>query len=741
MKLNLKTILILALITTEVLFSCKERENNFAYTEIEIKKPEAPPKHKWCDASLSFEKRAEALVKALTLEEKISLMVDQSAAIERLDVPEYNWWNESLHGVARNGRATVFPQAIGLAATFDEDLAFRVADAISNEARAKFNASLKIGNRGKYAGLTFWTPNINIFRDARWGRGQETYGEDPFLTSRIGVNFVKGIQGNDPKFLKAAACAKHYAVHSGPEELRHEFDAIASKKDMAETYLPAFKALVTEGKVEGVMGAYNRVNGEAACASPYLLQDLLKKQWGFNGYIVSDCGAISDFHRFHKITKTRAESAALALNAGLNVNCGNVYNAIGEAIKQGLTTEKQLDKVLEQQLLTRFRLGFFDPSDSIKFNSIPEEVVDSKEHRAIALEAAQKSIVLLKNSNNTLPIDKNIKSAYVVGPHASSEEILLGNYYGLTSDTKTILDGIVSKVSSGTSINYKQGILPYRKNVNPIDWSTGEAANADVTIAVLGISGLFEGEEGEAIASGSKGDRTDLRLPQHQIDYIKKIKSYKKNNPLVLILTGGAPIALPELYDLADAILFVWYPGEEGGQAVADVMFGDISPSGKLPITFPKSVKDLPPYEDYNMKNRTYKYAEKEPQFPFGFGMSYAEFKYSNLSVTKNEVSFTLTNNSKMAAEEVAQVYVSSPKAGKGDPFSNLVAFKRVKLNSGESQKVVIPLKENAFLQYNEDGKTAIRAGNYNVYVGGASPGSASMRLGVSSVTETISLK
>ena len=700
-------------------------------SNVTAQKNKNPENFEWFDTDKSFKQRAKALVASLTLEEKISLMVDQSAPIDRLNIPEYNWWNECLHGVARNGRATVFPQAIGLAATFDEDLIFKVADAISTEARAKFNASIAIGNRGKYAGLTFWTPNINIFRDPRWGRGQETYGEDPYLTSKIGVNFVKGLQGDHPKYLKSAACAKHYAVHSGPEELRHEFDAIASKKDMAETYLPAFEALVKEAKVEGVMGAYNRVNGEGACASPYLLEKLLKDSWGFKGYIVSDCWALSDLHKFHKVTQTAEESAAAALNVGLNVNCGNVYPALDGAIKQGLTTEKQLDKVLQHQLLTRFKLGFFDPPNKNPYNTITTDIVDSEAHRSIALEAAQKSIVLLKNKNSILPLKKDLKSVYVAGPNAAREDVLLGNYYGVTSKTQTILDGIVSKVSAGTSINYKQGLLPFQKNINPIDWSTGEISRAEVGIIVMGLSGNYEGEEGEAIASESKGDRVDIRLPQNQIDYIKKIKAKNTGNPLVLVLTGGSPIAMPEIYDLVDAIVFAWYPGEEGGQAVADILFGDIVPSGKLPITFPKSVDDLPPYNDYTMKGRTYKYMTKTPQFPFGFGLSYTSFKYDNLKVSKEKASFSITNNGNVDAEEVAQVYVSSPNAGKNDPISTLVGFTRVSLKAGVTKQVSIPFSKKAFIQFDSDGKEITRKGTYTIHVGGASPNTITTTLGI----------
>ncbi len=687
----------------------------------------------WQNTSLSFEARSEALVDAMTLEEKVSVMTHNSAAIPRLNVPEYNWWNESLHGVARNGRATVFPQAIGLAATFDKDLLYRVATAISDEARAKYNTSIAIGNRGIYAGLTFWTPNINIFRDPRWGRGQETYGEDPFLTSQMATAYVKGLQGDHPKYLKAAACAKHYAVHSGPEELRHKFDAITTKKDLFETYLPAFEALVTEADVAGVMGAYNRVNGELACASDFLIDEVLRKRWNFDGYLVSDCWAIKDFWEHHKVTDSPEASAALALNKGLHVNCGETYQVLGKAIQQGLTTEKQLNQVLKQQLITRFKLGLFDPLGSNPYDTIPVSVVDSPKHRKLALEAARKSIVLLKNKNKLLPLNKNIKSVYVVGPHAASEEVLLGNYFGLSSSTQTILDGIVSQVSAGTTINYKQGILDYRENVNPIDWSTGEAKAADVCIAVMGISSTYEGEEGEAIASPNRGDRVNIKLPQHQIEYLKKIKK-DNNKPLVLVLTGGSPIAIPELLDLVEAVVFVWYPGEEGGTAVGEVLFGQVSPSGKLPVTFPKSITQLPPYEDYTMKGRTYRYMTEEPLFPFGFGLNYADLSYSKLIIIQKDqrilVSAEIRNNSEQDVEEVAQLYISSPKAGKEDPIYTLKGFQRIAIKAKSTQQISFVLQKPDFQSIGSKGEPVIHPGDFTIYVGGSLPSSRSIALG-----------
>lgn len=694
-------------------------------------------KYAWDNLQLSNEERVDLLIAEMTLEEKASQLLDVCEPIERLGIPEYNWWNEALHGVARNGRATVFPQAIAFGATFDEELIFRVATAISDEARAKHNEAVKIGNRSRYSGLTFWSPNVNIFRDPRWGRGQETYGEDPFLTSRIGVSFVKGLQGDHEKYMKAAACAKHYAVHSGPEELRHEFDVVVSKKDLFETYLPAFKALVTEAHVEGVMGAYNRLYGAPCCGSPYLLQDILRDQWGFKGYIVSDCGAISDFHLYHKVTQTPEESAALALQSGTTINCGNTYSVLKGALEQELITEELINTRLKESLLTRFKLGLFDPEGSNPYDDISSEVVDSEKHRKLAKEVAQKSIVLLKNSNNVLPLKKDTKRIYVVGPNAANEEVLLGNYYGLTSSTQTILDGIVAKVSLGTTINYKSGVLPYRDNVNPIDWTTGGAGNSDVCIAVMGISGLLEGEEGESLASDNKGDKATLKLPQNQIDFFKKLRR-NTTKPLVLVLTGGSPIAIPELHDLADAILFVWYPGEEGGNAVADVLFGDVNPSGKLPITFPKSIEQLPPYIDYNMAGRTYKYMTKEPMYPFGFGLSYTTFAYKNMKIDDDlKVTVDVSNTGDDDAEEVFQLYISSPLAGQGDPLYDLKSFSRDIIKAGETKSISFQLTKDSFFQFNEDGEEVIRSGAYKVYVGGALPSKRSMDLGASRHVET----
>ncbi len=694
----------------------------------------------WFDTSLPNDQRVQELISAMTVEEKISQLIDVNEAIPRLGIQRYNWWNECLHGVARNGRATVFPQAIAFGATFDEDLIYEVATAISDEARAKFNIAQKMGNYSRYAGLTFWSPNINIFRDPRWGRGQETYGEDPFLTSRIGVAFVRGLQGDDPNYMKVAACAKHYAVHSGPEALRHEFNAVVSQKDLWETYLPAFEALVTEAKVEGVMGAYNRTNGEACCASPTLLHDILTEKWGFNGYIVSDCGAIGDIWRDHHLAETPEEASAMALKAGLDVNCGRTFLSLKKALDKNLITEVDLDNALADLLQTKIKLGLLDGSDNTPFAKIPPEVINSDEHRQLARRVAQKSIVLVKNKNNVLPLKKDIKNIFVTGPQAANEDVLLGNYYGVTGNSVNILDGIVNKINLGSTINYKYGQLPFQENINPIDWTTGEAASADVCIAVMGISGLLEGEEGESLASATKGDKQDIRLPQAQIDFLKKIKANKQNNPLVVVLTGGSPIAIPEIYEIADAILYVWYPGEEGGTAVGDILFGDAVPSGRLPFTVPKSVDDLPPFEDYSMKGRTYKYMEKEPLFPFGFGLSYTTFEYSDLNISsengKAKVSVTLKNSGNFDAEEVAQIYLTSPLAGKGDPLYSLIAFKRVALPADTSKTIIFDLDKDSFSMVDENGEKVVRNGEYKIQVGGSLPGNRSKMLGATAVLE-----
>ena len=697
----------------------------------------------YLNQSLPVEVRVNNLVSKLTLEEKVYQMMNGSPAIPRLHIPEYNWWNEALHGVARSGVATIFPQAIGMAATFDDSLIFKVASSISDEARAMYNASVKRGYRSQYGGLTFWTPNINIFRDPRWGRGQETYGEDPFLTATLGVKFVNGLQGNNSKYLKVAACAKHFAVHSGPEKLRHTFNAQPSQKDLWETYLPAFHALVN-AKVEAVMCAYNRTDGEACCANTYLLQDVLRNQWGFKGHIVSDCGALDDIYQGHKLVADKTQAAALALRRGVNLNCGDTYLSLIDAVKKGIITEKQIDSSLAILLRTRFRLGLFDKETDNLYNRIPESVINSTSHRELAKKVAEESVVLLKN-NGVLPLRNDLKEYFITGPNASSVDVLLGNYYGVNGNLVTILEGLASQIRPGSQMHYRQGILLDRENINPIDWSSGEAKEADATIVVLGISGLLEGEEGESIASSSAGDRLDYNIPQNQIEYLKKLKR-ENSKPVIAVITGGSPMNLSEIHELADAVLLVWYPGEEGGNAVADIVFGRVSPSGKLPITFPKSLDQLPAYEDYSMKGRTYRYMKEEPMYPFGFGLSYTSFSYSNLHLSKNTVQknetavaeVIVTNTGKFKSDEVVQLYLTREDLGESTPLYSLKGFKRISLEPGASKKISFPITPNAMELINEEGRPVMVSGKIKISIAGSLPSGRSEALGAAKHVETI---
>ena len=697
----------------------------------------------WKDPAQPLEKRVSDLIHQLTLEEKISQMNHRSAEIKHLGIPAYNWWNESLHGVARSGVATIYPQAIALGATFDENLIYRVSNAISDEARAMYNASIDKGYHLQYAGLSFWTPNINIFRDPRWGRGQETYGEDPFLTAKIGVAFVKGLQGNNPDYLKVAACAKHFAVHSGPERLRHEFDAIASAKDLRETYLPAFKALV-DANVEAVMCAYNSTNGEPCCANNFLLTDVLRKEWGFKGHILSDCWAIADFYSDagHKVVKNAAEASALAVKSGVSLNCGDEYPYLIQAVKEGLITEKEIDEALVILLRSRFRLGLFDPLESNPYNQISVDVINSEANRQLAREAAVKSMVLLKN-NGALPLRNDLPAYFITGPNAASVDAVIGNYYGVNPEIVTVLEGVSGAIAPGSQLQYRAGALLDRKNVNPIDWTTSAAQAADVCIVVIGITGLIEGEEGESIASAHYGDRLDYNLPENQIEFLKGIR---KNNskPIITVVTGGSPMNLAEVHELSDAVLLAWYPGEEGGNAVADIIFGKESPSGRLPITFPKSLEQLPPYEDYSMKGRTYKYMTAEPLYPFGFGLSFTKFLYTDarLSIAKirknqsTELSVTVANSGKVSSEEVVQLYVTDQQASVDVPIYSLKEIKRVKLEAGQSQVVKFVITPEMLKIVNNKGEHVLESGKFTLSVGGSLPGKRSEVLGASPVQQ-----
>ncbi len=674
--------------------------------------------------ALSVDKRIDDLIGRLTLEEKASLMLYNSPAIEHLGIPAYNWWNECLHGVARAGEATVFPQAIGLAATFDDELIFRVADAISDEARAKHHLAVKKGNRSQYSGLSFWTPNINIFRDPRWGRGQETYGEDPYLTSLIGVAFVKGLQGNDPKYLKASACAKHYVVHSGPEILRHRFNALPSERDFRETYLPGFEALVKAG-VESVMCAYNRTYDKPCCGSSYLLDTILKKEWGFTGHIVSDCWALDDIWARHKLVTDKVQATAMAAKAGVNLNCGYLYKYLPAAVDSGLIDESLVEKDLKPLLRTRFKLGLFDPEEMVPFSKIPADVVDSDIHRKLALETATKAVVLLKNRNNILPINPDtLSTMLVVGPTAADITTLFGNYNGFSKKMVTILEGIIGRAGIGTTVEYNQGFMFHNDTIMTGFW---QANRADATVVCIGINSLFEGEQGDAMLNPDGGDRMKIELPANQIEYVKKMRKKINDKPLIVVVTGGSAIALGEVADLADAILFAWYPGEEGGNAVADIIFGNVSPSGRLPVTFYKSTDDLPLFEDYNMDGRTYKYFNGEPLYPFGYGLSYSDFSYTKIASDRKRYSnedtivivVSAKNTGNMDGEEVIQIYARKATPGKDDPIKVLVGFKRLFLKKGESGKVELKIPVKTFARWDiEKQKYLVRPGKYFISAG-----------------------
>ena len=697
-------------------------------------------KEAYFDETKPIDERINILISKMTLAEKVQQMMNNSPAIPRLEVPAYDWWNEALHGVGRSCGATVFPQAIGLAATFDEDLSLRTATAISDEARAIHNAAVAIDNRARYTGLTFWTPNINIFRDPRWGRGQETYGEDPYLTGRMGLNFMKGLQGDNPKYLKVAACAKHFAVHSGPERLRHVFDAEVTNKDLNETYLPAFKILV-EGGVESIMCAYNRTNTEPCCGSALLLVDILRKKWGFKGHVVSDCGAIRDINEGHKVTTDKVHSVALSLKKGVNLNCGEEYYPyLIDAVKQGLVTEVEINQSLAVLLKTRFKLGMFDKDENNPYTSIPESVINSDKHREIALESAQKSIVLLKN-NGVLPLKKTIHSLFLTGPNATSVDALLGNYYGLNQTMVTIQEGLLSHVSKGTVMQYKQGFLAARDNVNPKDWTSGDAKMADVCIVSMGLTGNLEGEEGESIESTCFGDRLDYNLPKNQIDFLRKLRKDNKK-PIVVIINAGSPVNMAEISELADAVVWAWYPGEEGGNAVADVIFGDISPSGRLPITFPKTFDQLPPYEDYNMKGRTYRFMSQEPFYPFGYGLSYTKFNYSNLKLNKPKIKngdsiqaeVTILNVGKTESDEVVQLYIKREDGNIITPLFSLKGFQRIHLKVGETIKVNFLITPEMMSNFDNNGDEVLKNGGVQIFIGGSLPTQRSIDLGMSPV-------
>ncbi len=697
----------------------------------------------------AFRARAKELVEQMTLEEKVSQTLHGAPAIERLGIKAYNWWNEGLHGVARAGIATIFPQSIGLAATFDEDFIEEIADAISTEGRAKFNMQQAKDDTDIYKGLTFWSPNVNIFRDPRWGRGHETFGEDPYLTSRLGVRFVEGLQGHDENYLKAAACAKHFAVHSGPEDIRHSFDAVASKQDMAETYLPAFKACVQEAHVEAVMGAYNRTNGEPCCGHKVLLKDTLRDAWGFQGHVVSDCWAIKDFHEGHHVTDTPVESVALAMNNGCDLNCGNLFVYLKQAVEEGKVPESRLDEALVNLFTTRMKLGVFDELEANPFNQIPYTVVDSKEMKELNLKAAEKCVVLLKNEDDLLPLDKSkYKTVGVIGPNANNRRALVGNYEGTASRYVTVLEGIQDYLGEEVRVMTSEGChlcRPKSQNLamenDRISEVKGVCDASDVIIAVMGLDSGLEGEEGDEGNEFASGDKPNLNLPGLQEEVLKTI--YASGKPVVLVLLSGSALAVNWADEHIPAIIQGWYPGAQGGKALAKVIFGDVNPEGKLPVTFYRSTEELPAFTDYSMKGRTYRYMQGEALYPFGYGLSYTDFEYRDIAldttcVTEDgvEVTATVTNVGDMAGGETVQVYVKVCK--EGTPNAQLKAIKKLHLAAGESQVVSLQLPKEAFGLYDEEGVLRIEEGTVKLYIGGQAPDSRSEKLTGQKVTELV---
>jgi beta-glucosidase len=716
----------------------------------------AAAQHPYLNPDLSPEARAADLVSRMTLDEKVLQMQNGAPALDRLNIPAYDWWNEALHGVARAGQATVFPQAIGLAATFDTELMGRIADVISTEARAKYNEAIRNNQHGRYQGLTFWSPNINIFRDPRWGRGQETYGEDPYLTSRMAVAFIKGMQGTDPHYYKVIATAKHYAVHSGPEPSRHSFNVDPSPRDLAETYLPAFRASILEGKAYSVMCAYNAVNGVPACANTDLLVKTLRGDWKFPGYVVSDCGAITDIFRGHNYKPSAAEASAVAVKAGTDLTCGTEYRSLVDAVKNDLITETEIDTSLKRLFAARFKLGMFDPPERVPWSKVPFSEVDSTEHRKLALEAAHKSIVLLKN-DGVLPLKSDIKTIAVVGPSAADAEALLGNYNGISSKLVAPLEGLQTQFAGKAKIRYCMGspyttqapsaipaalfadgtlkapvtgeyrfslrgrpggklFLDEKELVAPAQLEAGHTyklrvegagqlqwmppaepmlaeavktmRDSDITIAFIGLNPNLEGEEMRVNVPGFLGgDRTDLNLPAPQDRLLDA--AFATGKPVIVVLTSGSAVAIKSAKDRAAAVLAEWYNGEEAGTAIADTLAGINNPSGRLPVTFYNSADDLPPFADYSMNGRTYRYFKGEPLWPFGFGLSYSKFTYGPVHTNGNTVTSTVKNVSTVEGDQVVQLYLT--RTGPDVPIKELVGFQRVHLTPSQSTDVRFP--------------------------------------------------
>ncbi len=680
-------------------------------------------------------KRAEELVGRMTLEEKASQLRYDAPAIPRLKVPAYNWWNEALHGVARAGTATSFPQAIGMAAAFDEELMKEVGDAIALEGRAKYNSYSKQGDRDIYKGLTFWSPNVNIFRDPRWGRGHETYGEDPYLTGKLGVSFIKGLQGEGAE-LKAAACAKHFAVHSGPEDLRHEFDAQVSAKDLWETYLPAFEACVREGEVEAVMGAYNRTNGEPCCGHTVLMEEILRGKWEFQGHFVSDCWAIKDFHTGHMVTNTAPESAALALKKGCDVNCGNTYLHILKAYQLGLVTEDEITQAAVRLFTTRFLLGLFDETE---YDTISYDMVECKEHLELAAKAARESMVLLKN-NDILPLDKEqVKTIGVIGPNADSRRVMIGNYYGTSSHYTTVLEGIQKEAGEEIRVLYAEGCHLYKDRVEGLAMRQDRlseamivAANSDVVVLCLGLDETLEGEEMDQGNGVGSGDKQDLLLPEVQRELLDRL--LEQSTPVILCLMAGSALDISNANEKAAAILQTWYPGAGGGKQVAEVLFGKISPSGKLPVTFyhNEDLTYMPAFTDYSMKGRTYRYLDRKPLYPFGYGLTYGNVKVKEVQVsTEDGVSLQIQvkNEGIRATEDVVEVYIKNLESAYAVKNHSLCGFARVELEPGEEKKIEIFIPESAFMVIDDSGEKRRDGNRFRLSAGTSQPDERSFEL------------
>jgi beta-glucosidase len=692
--------------------------------------------------------RAKSIVASMTLREKISQMVHGARGISHLNIPAYNWWNECLHGAGRAGIATVFPQPIGLAAMFDEPFMKKIAGTISDEVRAKYNEATSqndiavkilkllpdevggwiLAQKYWYRGLTCWSPNINIYRDPRWGRGHETYGEDPFLTSRLGVAFVQGLQGDHPEYLKVVATPKHFAVHSGPEGVRHSFNAMVNQKDLYETYLPAFKACIQEGKAASVMSAYNAVNGEPCSASRLLLQKILREEWGFDGYVVSDCGAICDIYKNHHKAKNYPDAAAQAVKAGCDLNCGEAYKHLRKAVANGFVSEETIDKSVQRLLEARLRLGMFDDPEKVPYNKIRTEIIDCPEHRALALEASRRSMVLLKN-DGALPLSKGFKKIAVIGPNADSLDVLLGNYNGTPSSHITALNGIRTHFGGVTA--FAMGCDLKGKNTSGLKKALLTAQDADAIVLCLGLSPRLEGEEGDAFNSDASGDKLSMKLPGVQEELLDLLS--KTGRPLIVVIFSGSPLDLRKVDTLANAIIQTWYPGQDGGKALAEILFGDFNPSGRLPVTFVHSDEDLPPFEDYSMKRRTYRYLENPPLYPFGFGLSYSSFEYTNFGLIETEgginASVVIKNTGARIGGEVVQFYIKRNDVSFPVPNFQLCGFKRIELAPSQTEKVIVEIPLANLELIGEDGISHFNSGRFTFFVGGQQPDERSEEL------------